>query len=655
MGPQSIAHESDGSSSGILQWRSMPAQLEDLYSLTIPLGRNITGAVWQAEPVDGGDAVAVAVLDLEHVQDPELRRRATTRFRRDVGLLRNVDHPNIVRIVGVGRSKAGHPYAAMELIEGVGLDDWLDQERSGAERIRLATAILTGLEAAHHAGVVHGDLEPGNVLVQGDDTPKLIAFGLNRTLARQAHPGWQENSGVCRSLVFSAPEQAEGTGGRRADVYGAGMLLHQVCSGALPLGGRATLREGAPRLPAGLAAVIERALSKDPAERHPTVGRMRRAWVDAASVGRKAIEAAHDGFGPEPALGSGPMLGLIDADDEGSDEGRPSVMSVGIALADEDEERDSKSLAHIGIPFADEDDSSDAVERLSLTDVLDYENEADEEEMRLSMSDVLPDPRPVRAHGETTMRIPRPKAQRNNTPWIVALVLGVAMVGTALVIRGWGTRQVDEDTRPTTPTPPISLGLVGVPEDATVWVDGEPVSLEGDAIEFPGDGEAHEVTVRLDGYTPWSRTLATQTPIELLVRIEGYTPSDGTTAEEPNDEQTDADATGDAAEGEAPEQTVTPAQERRDALRAARRAEDEATERIALEAEARAQPNTRPERAPEPTEEPAQQTAPPTRMAAETAMRSENTETAEMAAPSRSPGLRPSSMSRPNLALDPGF
>ncbi|MEM9863382.1 MAG: serine/threonine-protein kinase, partial [Myxococcota bacterium] len=319
----------------------MSAQLEDRYSLKLPLGRNVAGAVWHAEPKDGGAPVAVALLDLEDVEDRTLRKRAATRFRRDLSLLRQLNHPNVVRVLDVGRSKEGHPYAAMERLDGVSLTDWLEPSPSGSERVRLATGLLEGLDAAHRSGVIHGDLEPGNVLIAAGDTPKLIAFGLNRALARQTHSGWIETSGVSRTLTFRAPEQAAGRGGRSVDIYGAGLLLHLICSGELPKDGRSTLRETAARLPAGLVAVIERALHEDPEERHPSIAAMRKGWADAVSVARDAVRSAVGGFRsdstpPRPDDESGSRTSLIPTDDE--ETGRPSLLSVGVALPEEDDE-----------------------------------------------------------------------------------------------------------------------------------------------------------------------------------------------------------------------------------------------------------------------------------------------------------------------------
>ena len=268
----------------------MPAQLEDLYTLELPLGRNMAGSVWRAASKDG--SAAIALLDLEDVDDASLKRRVSTRFRRDMGLLRSVSHPNIARVLTVGRSQKGHPYAALELIDGESLDLWAQGEHSGAERVRLASALLTGLEAAHSVGVVHGDLEPGNVLVQ-EDTPKLIGFGLNRALARESHPGWQRTSGVQRSLAYCAPEQASGGSGRRSDVFGAACLVYLVCTGETPMPGQRVFHDG---MPTALGDVLRDGLMVDPEDRPASITAFRSAWLDAVRDSREKIEAAANGF-----------------------------------------------------------------------------------------------------------------------------------------------------------------------------------------------------------------------------------------------------------------------------------------------------------------------------------------------------------------------
>ncbi len=342
---------------------SMPAQLDDHFTLGLPLGRNAAGAVWQGEDKRDERTVAIAMVDLEDVEDKALGRRLSTRFRRDLELLRKVDHPNVARVTEVGRDAEGRPFAAMEFVEGENLGDWLREERTGAARVAVGDGLLSGLEAAHRVGVTHGDLEPGNVLVTGEGVPKVIGFGLNRALARQAEPGWDTNSGVARSLSYRAPEQARGTGGTRTDVYALGLLLHQLLLDRLP-----HEPGGSKGLPEAIGVVLRKALATDPAERHVSVWAMRKAWGDAITESREAIDGATKGFGEldaeptrggvvvdEPSIVISDDLGATDAVSAGVQvpEEEPPVVAAGVAVPRSDPpipQRGDSTLAGLGAP-----------------------------------------------------------------------------------------------------------------------------------------------------------------------------------------------------------------------------------------------------------------------------------------------------------------
>lgn len=320
----------------------MPAQLDDHFTLGLPLGRNAAGAVWQGEDKRDESMVAIAMVDLEEVPDKALGRRLSTRFRRDLELLRKVDHPNVARVTEVGRDAEGRPFAAMEFVDGENLGDWLREDRTGAQRVTIADGLLAGIEAAHRVGVTHGDLEPGNVLITNEGVPKVIGFGLNRALARQAEPGWDANSGVARSLSYRAPEQARGTGGTRTDVYALGLLLHRLLLDRLP-----HEPGGSRGLPEAIGTVVRKALANDPAERHVSVWAMRKAWGDAVTESRAAVDAATKGFGE---LDAEPTRGGVVVDE-------PSVVIAddlpAVSSGVEVPEEDLSVAAGVAIPRSD--------------------------------------------------------------------------------------------------------------------------------------------------------------------------------------------------------------------------------------------------------------------------------------------------------------
>lgn len=151
--------------------------------------------------------------------------------------------------------------------------------------------ILAGLAQVHAKGVVHRDLKPENALLSADGTPKLADFGA----AREAMPGTTARIGGVGTLAYLAPEQVRGEpGDARADVYAAGVLLHEMLTGERPvpthgrddfLMRRAILTE-APRLvlppeAARLAPVLATALEKEPDARYRDAPAMRVALRDA--------------------------------------------------------------------------------------------------------------------------------------------------------------------------------------------------------------------------------------------------------------------------------------------------------------------------------------------------------------------------------------
>ncbi|HEU4424256.1 MAG TPA: AAA family ATPase [Pilimelia sp.] len=204
--------------------------------------------------------------------------QALTRLRREAALLGCVDHPLLPRIYEVGQVDSG-PYLILEYIDGYPLSRTL---RAGClaetDAVRLAIDIAGPLAAAHHAGLVHRDVKPDNVIVQPDGTARLIDFGL--AFRQSARP-----DRVAGTLLYSAPEQ---TGAirravdGRADLYGLGVLLFESVTGRLPyhsLDARELIRMHAsapvpdprsvrPGLSSTFAAIVGKLIAKDPEDRY---------------------------------------------------------------------------------------------------------------------------------------------------------------------------------------------------------------------------------------------------------------------------------------------------------------------------------------------------------------------------------------------------
>jgi eukaryotic-like serine/threonine-protein kinase len=215
--------------------------------------------------------------------------KARDRFVREVISGAGVAHPNVVTVYDVGDSD-GRPYYVMELVEGETLADKIQREGPipPAEACRIIIAVLEGLAAAHAKGLVHRDVKPGNVLLANDGSVKLADFGIAKAVSDAAFDLTAPGE-VIGTPTYLAPEQTRGGEvGPRSDVYAAGVVLYEMLAGAPPfkadspvataLAHRESpvppLRERAPGVPATLAAVVDRALAKDPDERFPDAAAM---------------------------------------------------------------------------------------------------------------------------------------------------------------------------------------------------------------------------------------------------------------------------------------------------------------------------------------------------------------------------------------------
>ncbi len=162
------------------------------------------------------------------------------RFRLERETLARLDHPAIARLLDGGTTPAGSPYFVMELVDGVPVDRYCDEQRQTiAQRIDVFLRICRGVQYAHRNLVVHRDLKPDNILVLADGSPKLLDFGVAKLLAG-AHPIAGNDAAAAASTWaltpdFASPEQVSGGLVTTAsDVYALGVLLHLLLTGLPP-------------------------------------------------------------------------------------------------------------------------------------------------------------------------------------------------------------------------------------------------------------------------------------------------------------------------------------------------------------------------------------------------------------------------------------
>jgi tetratricopeptide (TPR) repeat protein len=206
--------------------------LNGRYRLEERLGAGGMGAVYRAQDLATGQAVAVKVL-LDLLEGEEHRHR----FQREFRILTRLSHPRIVAVYDYGQWD-GTPYYVMELLAGVDLAAYR-RSRDGrlpeGEILPLAVQLCQGLAYIHTQGLIHRDLKPGNVMLI-DRSVKLMDFGLARW--RDVSAPLTTSGALLGTVNYMAPEQAQGQPlDSRADLYALGVILYELATGRLPFSG----------------------------------------------------------------------------------------------------------------------------------------------------------------------------------------------------------------------------------------------------------------------------------------------------------------------------------------------------------------------------------------------------------------------------------
>jgi tetratricopeptide (TPR) repeat protein len=183
--------------------------------------------VYLATRADGRFSKTVAIKVIRRGMDT---KAVIDRFHAERRILAALDHPYIARLLDGGETPSGLPYIVMEYVEGLPIDRWCQDRRATVEqRCQLAGKVCDAVAYAHRNLVIHRDLKPGNILVDGDGNPRLLDFGIASLLDGTAE------SGPLRPFTpeYASPEQISGAPvGTATDVYSLGMVLRELLTGA---------------------------------------------------------------------------------------------------------------------------------------------------------------------------------------------------------------------------------------------------------------------------------------------------------------------------------------------------------------------------------------------------------------------------------------
>jgi len=221
------------------------------YKLLQQIGEGGCGVVYmaeQTEPVKRRVALKVIKPGMD-------TKQVLARFEAERQALALMDHPNIAKVLDAGATDAGRPFFVMELVRGVRITEYCDQNNlSTPKRLQLFVQVCKAIQHAHQKGIIHRDIKPSNVLVtvqeDGTPTPKIIDFGVAKAtggLQLTEQTFFTAFEQFIGTPAYMSPEQASMTTldiDTRSDIYSLGVMLYELLTGKTPFDARDLLKAG---------------------------------------------------------------------------------------------------------------------------------------------------------------------------------------------------------------------------------------------------------------------------------------------------------------------------------------------------------------------------------------------------------------------------